>query len=306
MSIWLTPNPAWAIRSSPAALQVRHDRGEQLAAGAQADRADLLAAGDLADRVGGVQQRLRVGVQVPVGVLGGGVAPAGDEHLQSLADGVLDEAAVLGEVEDVVPVDDRPDDQQRHGPHRGGGGRELQDLQDLVAEHDLAGRRADVLADAERAGVHLARHPGVPDVPEQVASAADQARTTGVEGVLEGGGVPDEGVRRCEAAREDAGREAGPLTGAPVDVGVLDGVADRPLDRQVGLAEPAVERVRHPRRVGEPPVALVGGDRRAAEHRRGDLTGERRAAVEDAGGARERPQEGTGGAALLRLGLPGC
>ena len=148
MSIWLTPNAGVGDPVVAGALQVRHDRGEQLAAGAQADRADLLAAGDLADRVGGVQQRLRVGVEVPVGVLGGGVAPARDEHLQSLADGVLDEAAVLGEVEDVVPVDDRPDDQQRHGAHRRRRGRVLDDLEDLVAEHDLAGRRADVLADA--------------------------------------------------------------------------------------------------------------------------------------------------------------
>ena len=53
--------------------EVRHGRGEQLAAGAQTHGADLLAAGDLADRVGGVQERLRVGVEVPVGVLGVGL-----------------------------------------------------------------------------------------------------------------------------------------------------------------------------------------------------------------------------------------
>ena len=215
--------------------------------------------------VRGVHESLRVGVEVPVGVLGPGVAPARDEHLQPSAQGVLDEAAVLGEVEDVVPVDDGPDDQKGHGPHGGCRGGVLDDLHDLVAEHDLTGGGTDGLTDPERRGVHLARHPGVPQVAEQVAAAPHQAQAAGVEGVLEGGGVPDQGVRRGQPAGEDAGREAGALPGAPVDVGVLDGVTDRPLDRQVGLAEPAVEGMRDPRRVREAAVALGRSDRRAAQ-----------------------------------------
>ena len=103
------PGEGHSVVASPG--QVRHHRGEQLAAGAQPDRADLVAAGDLADRVRGVQEGLRVRVQVPIALRGTGVAPAGDEHLPPLPDGILDKAAVLGEVQDVVAVDDRPDDE---------------------------------------------------------------------------------------------------------------------------------------------------------------------------------------------------
>ncbi len=58
---------------------------------------------------GGGPQRLldtgHVGVEVPVPVLDGGVAPADHVHLEALGRGVLDQAAARGHVHEVVLVD---------------------------------------------------------------------------------------------------------------------------------------------------------------------------------------------------------
>ena len=61
-----------------------------------------------------LDDRLAVGVQAPVGVPGVGVAPGDAEDLLAAGHEVLDQAALLGEVDHVVLVDRRRHDQQRH------------------------------------------------------------------------------------------------------------------------------------------------------------------------------------------------
>ena len=67
---------------------------------------------------------LDVAQEVPLALLGARVAPADREHLLSLRDGVLDQTAAGGEVEDVVLVDLRHYDErvpQHPGRRRGTG-----------------------------------------------------------------------------------------------------------------------------------------------------------------------------------------
>jgi hypothetical protein len=76
--------------------QVVERRRHDDAVGAEADRVDLVGTGDLSRRVDPLEQGAGKGVQVPVGLLLGGVTPAQHEDLQALADGVLDVLRALG------------------------------------------------------------------------------------------------------------------------------------------------------------------------------------------------------------------
>ena len=142
----------------------------------------------------------------------------------------------------------------------------------------------------------------VPRSPSRLRPPRTRLSAAGVERVLEGGGV----ARR--ACWSEPGRwrgcrpRSGPARGCASRCRRPRRLADRLLDRQVGLAEPAVERVQGPGRVEEPPVALHRVERRAPEHGRDDATGQRAAAVDQAGGACQRLDEGSGAAARL---LPG-
>ena len=81
---------------------------------AEAEQRRLVGAADPVRRVERLRDRLHVGVETPVGVPGVRVAPGDHEHLLPLLDEVLDQAAARGEIERVVLVDRRRDDQQRH------------------------------------------------------------------------------------------------------------------------------------------------------------------------------------------------
>ena len=118
--------------------------------------------------------RARVGVEVPVGLLGGRVAPADQEHLQALADGVLDEAAARAQVEEVEAADRRRDDEQRplRTPARWLG--LVLDAARATSSRcdDRAGVTREVAAHLERVRVDLRRHPAVvPQVVDEVARA---------------------------------------------------------------------------------------------------------------------------------------
>ena len=85
------------------------------------------------DRVARLEDRGGVGVEVEVALLVVRVAPGDHEHLLALADQVLDQAAPRGEVEHVVLVDRRRDEQQRDLAHLVGLRRVLDQLEDLGA-----------------------------------------------------------------------------------------------------------------------------------------------------------------------------
>ena len=127
------------------------------------------------------------------------VAVADCKHGVAMRDSPLDEAPPGGEIHDVVLVDPRRTAEQGDLEDGLRLRRVLDQLHQLVAEDDLAGRAGQVLTDGERREINLTRHPAVGgEVLEEVAEAADEARPAGLEGPLEGGWVAPEIVARCE------------------------------------------------------------------------------------------------------------
>jgi hypothetical protein len=124
--------------------------GEQGAAEAVADAMHLVAGRDLVDRA---ERRLdaerAVVLEREVAVVGAGVLPGDDEDGEALGDQVLDQRVLRREVENVVFHDPGRHDQHRLRPHLSGRRRVLDELDQLVAEHDLAGRHRQVAADLE-------------------------------------------------------------------------------------------------------------------------------------------------------------
>ena len=192
-------------------------------------------------------------------LLGGRVAPAEHEGPQPAAGGVLDKAAPGPQVQEVEPPDGRRDDQDRAGEYRVGGRGVLQDLCDRVPGHDGAGGQGQVPADLEGAGFDHGRHPAiVADVAGEVAGSAGQAHAAGFEGVLEGGRVGHQEVRRRHGAGHDAGRKPGLLR--PGAAGAFAQLGDDSVQRlrrgEISLLENPERRVRRPCRIGEAPVTL--------------------------------------------------
>ena len=105
------------------------------------------------------------------------VDPRDDEHRVSLVHGPPDEGIALPQIEDVVLVDPRRNDEQRPPVHLLRGRRVLDQLEELVLEDHLAGGDRDVLAELEgvlvgHADAQLAA--AAPEVVEQVVQALQQ------------------------------------------------------------------------------------------------------------------------------------
>ncbi len=183
------------------------------------------------------------------------------EHGQPLGDRPADEALLGVEVEDVELVDPGRHDQERALQHGLGRGRVLDQLHDVVAVYDLAGRRGDVDADLEGARI------GLPDL-ELAAAGLDVLRqhlhaAHQVLAVLLQRLAQQFGIRRDEVGgRECAGDllhvEARLLAGVGVEiVGTVDHRFGPARADQIGLLDEIEHRMRRPVGVGEAGVALV-------------------------------------------------
>ena len=221
----------------------------------------------------------------------GRVEVADREDRAAVLDGPLDEAAAGREVHHVVLVDPGRAAQQRPGVDLLGLRRVLDELHELVAEHDLARGRGEVAAHLEAAGVDLARPAVVVDqVVEEGHRALDDARARGVERPLQGGRVQREEVRGRQRVEREVEGELGLLGDVGLDGRGTHHVVGVPARRQVGQPHAVEQRVRAPRRVGEPAVLRV--DR----HGRLDLAAEPRGGGDhrDAGEVRPPLQGGAG------------
>ncbi|MNF82255.1 hypothetical protein D3C84_645570 [compost metagenome] len=167
---------AFATGRQPAQVGRQSD-----AAGAGAPHVHIRAAGDPACYVYSLVEAQRVIGQAPVAVLAGGIAPADDEEIHAAVLNPLDQAFLRRQVDGVVLVDLRRRHHQGPGIDVFGGGRELQQLEHLVAKHHLALGRGDVLANLERRAVDLFRQPTVVQhIVAELAQAPGQAHATGV------------------------------------------------------------------------------------------------------------------------------
>ncbi len=204
-----------------------------------------------------LDDRRAVGVEVPRGVPRVGVAPGDDVDLQAAAHQVLDHGALLGEVDDVVLVDRRRDDQQRDLLHLRSLRGVLDELEDVRAQHDLARGHRQVLADLERIRLdHRGHARSRREVAHQPSPALHEVAAAGVERALEHLGVDERVVGRRQRLHEVLGDEAHPLRVAPVEIGVVDEPAHRLTAGQVSLEGAPVEGVLRPRLVG--PATVLG------------------------------------------------
>ncbi|MCY1421528.1 hypothetical protein D9M71_371860 [compost metagenome] len=244
------------------------------AAGAGAHQVDFLAAGDGAAGVQGFFQCLHVSRQAPFAVARIGIAPAHHEHLQAVLQGVLDEALLRREIEDVVLVDLRRHHQQRTQVLLLAHGLVLDQLQQLVAQDHGAGSGGEGAADLEGVLADLAGHAVVvQQVVQQVAQALDQAEPASVEQLLHRQGVEQAvGGRQCVAQLGQDETGAGAVVVA--EVAFLDPGAELPLPGEVDLQAAAIEGVVLPGGVGEAAVLRVGLVQGVAEQHPADLAAE--------------------------------
>ena len=131
--------------------------GQQRAADTIADRIGLVGASLGEDFVEGGEDAL-LDIIVPGKVPGDlvGRAPGDDEDRKSLIHEPADQRVLLAKIHDVIFIDPWREDEQRPLMDLFRGRFELKELDELVAENHLAGRRGDILADLERRLVGLA------------------------------------------------------------------------------------------------------------------------------------------------------
>ena len=186
------------------------------------------------------------------------VHPRDHEHGMAPVHRPLDEGVLRAEVQDVELVDPRRDDEQRPPAHRLRGGRVLEELHQVVLEHDLAGGDRDVLARLELVEVgHL--HPEPAPAPFEVFEHVLESLYEVLAARLHG--APDHlGVRHREVGRREGVDE---LPG--VEVHLVRGMCIEPFRpahrrehelrrQQVALLDVVVDGVPGPGVVGEPTV----------------------------------------------------
>ena len=146
----------------PVIVFARHGRrgdGEQRAADAIADSVDLLGGQDGID---GIERRhdafSAIGVEGDVAVLRRRVPPGHHEHGEAALDQIAHQRIVRGQIEHVIFHDPGRDDQHRLGHDALSGRFVLDELHQLVAEHDLARRDGEVLAHFQSVGGRLGLH----------------------------------------------------------------------------------------------------------------------------------------------------
>ena len=185
----------------------------------------------------------------------------------------LDERVLRLEVEDVELVDPRRHDQQRRLVDLLGRRRVLDELDQLVLEHDLARRGRDVLADLEGLHVGLADRElalAALEVGQQVLQALDQVLALALDRRLHDLRVGQGEVGRRHRVDELARIELDLLRRLVVDaLDLLDRALQPARGEQVGLLEVVEHDLVLPGRIGEALVALGRlGDRldRLAHH----------------------------------------
>ena len=192
----------------------------------------------------------------------------------ALGDRVPDEGVRRLQIQDVVLVDARRDDHQRALVDLLGRRRVLDELDQLVLEHDGARRRADVAAHLER---RLVRHrdPALGQVLGEQAHALQQARPTGLHRELQRLGVGGERVGRAQRVHDLLQREPPLRLAALVDRCGGERLAHEVGLREVGPGDGLVARVLRPRVAREAPVLDRLGRGRDTGHQRCPGRGER-------------------------------
>ncbi len=239
-------------------------RADQDAADAKAQHAHLALAGGLLDRIEGRQRPVQhVVLEILVGQLLARIDPGDHEHRQTLVDAPFDQAVPGLQVEHVELVDPGRHDQQRPAMDLLGAGRILDQLDQLVLEHDLAGRGAHVPADLERLRIRhgdLQTALATLQVVQQMLQALDQVAALRLPGLAQHGRIGQREIAGCGRADELAGIEVDLAPVARLEARSVVHQAPQPVGRQqVGLLDDVEHQPLGPGRVGKAPIAAGGG-----------------------------------------------
>ena len=203
------------------------------------------------------------------------VTPRDDEHLLLLAEQPFDQAPPGRDIEDVVLVDRRRHEQQRHLVDLFSGGPVLDQLEHLVVEHDRTRCRGQVPADLELAHVHAGRQVRRSrHIPQEPPPAPDEVRPALVDALLEDGGVRPRKVRGGQRVEHVGRREPCLALGAPVEIRVGDQLIDGLAGREVALHHAAEHPIVLPAAVAESAITLRRGEHRTARYYAGKLGAE--------------------------------
>ncbi len=179
---------------------------------------------------------------------------------------IFDQALFGAQVEDIELVDPRRHDDDRHGVHRFGGRRVVDQLDQAVAEYHLARRRRQILADDKGVGFDHLDVPGL-DVAQEILETAGEALAAGRHEALHGHRIEPEVIGR----RHHVEPLAQPEGGAPtllvrltrrLEVHVLQPVGEG----QVPLLDDVPGRGIGPYRIGKADVIRIGFDHIGGRH----------------------------------------
>ena len=202
-----------------------------------------------------------IGVEILVGVARVRIDPGNAEHREALRDRPADEALLGVQVENVELVDPRRHDQQRAPIDLLGRRGILQQFDQVVAEHDLAGRGGHVHAEHELLVVGLADLQIAAarlDVLGEHLHAAREVFRLRRPGRAQEFGIGQQEVRRRHRARYLAQIERRLVMRHLVELRAVDHVVRPVVGDQIGLAQEIEERVVAPVGRGESLVARIG------------------------------------------------
>ena len=191
------------------------------------------------------------------------VAPRDHEDLMPLGEVVLGDAPTGRDVEDVVLVDRRRDEEQRDFANLLGRRPVLEQLEHFVAHDHRPRRDRQVPADLELALINRRRQTGRgSEITCQSPRAADEIASARVDRLLD-----DLGVRPWEICRRDrvehvSGRQPRAAFCSPIDLRVGDQAVHGLAEGEVALEQTAKQPVALPRRIAEAPVAFRRGELR--------------------------------------------
>ena len=242
--------------------EIAEPRAKGDAARTGAEDVEIGRPGDLAGGIARFAERLDVGVEAPLRILPGRIAPAHAVGLHTLVERRAHEAVLRRQVEHVELVDLRRHDHERPAMNMGRRRCVLDELEHVVAEHDGPRRRREVFANGERTRIDLFRQPAAArNVVDEVGKAAQHARSLRRGELAQRGGVAGQRIGGRERVDQKRRRESGALRVQRVHVRVVDATVERGAERHVGLQKPLVPRVVGPRGVGEAAIAGRGRQR---------------------------------------------
>ena len=198
------------------------------------------------------------------------VAPGHHEHLLALADQVLDHAPAGGQVDDVVLVDHRRDDQQRELADALRDRAVLDQLEPACAAPPRPGVTARSVPTSNASGSTIAgTRGGAARSAARCRRPGQRAAAAGVDGRLQRRRVEQRVVARRERVDQVGQHEPTRVSSRQSRSASGQQRLGRLAGRQVGLHAAAQQRVAGPGRVGEPAVPRAGCDLRSCRPRSG-------------------------------------